>query len=146
MPEPSLFQTNQDELLISVYARQGRTLDDLPYTPEFEAIHRAMVGDGGSDEPMGTLSRADLFHWLHNLRKAGRLPRMGRAASSPPRIAAEHEKLLVEMVTKCLGRISLRDRLPFTPQFDEILTAFNAQAGLNLTQHALWRIVAKLAK
>lgn len=138
MSEPTLFQTSDDELIISVYQKQGRTLDDLPHTAEFEAIYRAL-GDT-------TVSRPGLFHHLHNLRKAGRLPRLGRASTQPPRIAAEHEALLVELVEAEIGKLSLRDQLPHTPRFDQIVCAFNAQAGLRLSHHDVWRIIAKLAK
>lgn len=136
-----LFPTSDDELLISVYQKQSRTLDDLPYTREFEAIHEAVIGDGAT-----STSRADLFHRLHNLRKAGRLPRLGKAATKPPRIAPEHEQLLASLVTEKIGRLSLRDQLLYTEIFDAIVIAFNAQAALNLSAHDAWRIVAKLAK
>ncbi len=137
-----LFPTSDDELLISVYQKQGRTLDDLPYTDEFDAIHAAVIGD----ENATSTSRADLFHRLHNLRKAGKLPRLGKAATKPPRIAPEHEALLTSLVEEKIGRLSLRDQLLYAPAFDEIVIAFNARAGLNLSPHDVWRIIAKLAK
>lgn len=146
MAQPALFETSDDELLISVYARQGRTLDDLPYTPQFEAIYAAVVGDGGPDEPKAAMTRAELFHRLHNLRKAGRLPRLGRAAQGPPRIAPEHESLLVQLVEEAVGKLSLRDQLPYTPAFDDLVARFNTGAGANLSPHDVWRIIAKLAK
>lgn len=136
----TLFGTSDDELLISVYQKQGRTLDDLPYTPEFEAIYDA----AGGGEP-GT-TRASLFHRLHNIRKAGRLPKLGRAATKPPRLDPEHEAMLVRLVEAEVGQISLRDRLPYTDAFDQIVITFNANAGLALTPHTVWRVVAKLAK
>ena len=138
MAEPKLFEDSGDELLISVYQKQNRTLDDLPHTAEFEAIYAAM-----GDE---NLTRTAMFHRLHNLRKAGKLPRLGRASESPPKIAPEHEKLLVELVEAVIGKLSLRDQLPYTPSFDRIVCTFNAQAGLILTPHTVWRLIAKLAK
>ncbi len=136
----TLFPTTDDDLLKSVYARQGRTLDDLPYTPQFEAIAQAL---GAADS---NAQRAELFHRLHNLRKAANLPRLGRAAEPPPRIDAEHETLLTQLVEQEIGKLSLRDRLPYTDAFDTIVATFNARAGLNLSPHDVWRIVAKLAK
>ena len=138
MREETLFPASSDELLASVYQKQGRTLDDLPYTPEFEAMFAALADDG--------LTRAGLFHRLHNLRKAGRLPRLGRAASPPPRISAEQEATLARLVEDAIGKLSLRDQLPYTPRFDQVVCSFNAVAGLNLSPHAVWRLVAKLAK
>jgi hypothetical protein len=137
----TLFETSDDDLLISVFARQGRTLDDLPYTEAFEAIYEAMT----AGEP-GGVDRATLFHRLHNIRKAGRLPRMGRAASKPPKLAPEHEAILVELVEAAVGQLSKRDQLLYTPAFDRIVTTFNARAGLSLSPHDVWRVVAKLAK
>lgn len=140
----SLFPTNDNDLLVSVYQKQGRTLDDLPYTPEFEAIYAAMYGEDGRDAPH--ISRADLFHRLHNLRKAGKLPRLGRAQSKPPRIEPEHEALLIEIVESHIGAISKRDQLLYHATFDYIANTFNARTGLSLNRHDLWRVLAKLAK
>jgi hypothetical protein len=146
MPEPMLFQTSDDELLISVYQRQGRTLDDLPYTEHFEAIFSAVVGDRTDQEPYAALTRSALFRRLHNLRKAGRLPRLGRAIASPPRLDPQCEQKLIELVEAEIGKLSLRDQLPYSNQFERIVTTFNAQASLNLSLHDAWRIIAKAAK
>jgi hypothetical protein len=138
MEQATLFPNSSDELLVSVYLKQGRTLDDLPYTPEFEAIYSA-----AGDE---MVTRAALFRRLHNLRKAGQLPRLGKAADKPPRIDPEQEEILVELVEAVIGKLSLRDQLPYTPPFDRIVCTFNAQAGLVLPPHTVWRLIAKLAK
>lgn len=134
--DTSLFP-NPDELLISVYQKVGRTLDDLPYTQEFEKIFAACGDD---------TTRAALFRRLHNLRKAGKLPRLGRAAAAPPRIEPAHEALLTSLVNAEIGPLSMRDNLLYADAFDRIVQAFNAQAGLSLSNHDAWRIIAKLAK
>jgi len=152
MSQDSLFDNpgqpiaGDDELLIAVYARQGRTLDDLPYTDEFEAIYVAYCGEGDAEEPHGDMTKAALFHRLHNLRKAGKLPRLGRAAAAPPRVEPDQEQLLVQLVEQEIERLSLRDQLLYTDAFDRIVDRFNTQAGLNVSPHDLWRIIAKLAK
>jgi hypothetical protein len=146
MAEFTLFGTSDDELLIAAYQRQGRTLDDLPYTEQFEAVYAAAVGAGDADEPLAGTSRADLFHRLHNLRKAGHLPRLGRSDERPPRIGAEAETVLIRLVEAEVGRISLRDRLPYTDAFERIAERFAAETGLSVSHHDLWRIIAKLAK
>ncbi|MEM9416267.1 MAG: hypothetical protein AAGA29_12440 [Planctomycetota bacterium] len=147
MTSPTLFPTSDDDLLTSVYQKQGRTLDDLPYTEQFEALYQAMYGDADAqgDSP-GQPTRAQVFHRLHNLRKAGKLPRLGRAVGQRPRINAEQEALLVSLVEDEVGAISKRDQLIYTPGFETVCTRFNAQAGLELDRHAIWRLVAKLAK
>lgn len=141
MPDELLFPTSDDDLLVSVYQKQGRTLDDLPYTEAFEAIYAAMYGDE-ADAP----ARAKVFHRLHNLRKASKLPRMGRAHGERPRITVEQEAVLISHVEAAVGALSKRDQLLYTPAFEELCTAFNAEAGLELSRHDVWRLVAKLAK
>jgi len=152
-PPPSLFGeplvTGKDrhaqaaaeaERYASAYAAVGRTLDDLPYTEEFETLYRNL----GAEE--AGLTRRDVFHRLHNLRKAGKLPRAGRAATAPPRITPEEEAALRAMVESAVGTLGQRDQLPYTPKFDELVEAFNAMVGRQTDQHTVWRLVAKLAK
>ncbi|MEM9882439.1 MAG: hypothetical protein AAF800_05960 [Planctomycetota bacterium] len=135
---------NDDDTLIAVYAKQRRTLDDLPYTDEFEAIYTAMYGpDGVHDEHQ---TRDAVFHRLHNLRKAGKLPRLGRAKSPPPRVTPAQEARLTELIEGEVGQLGKRDQLLYRPAFDTIVDAFNTETGLSLSPHDLWRIVAKLAK
>ncbi|MFK7790233.1 MAG: hypothetical protein AB8C95_12170 [Phycisphaeraceae bacterium] len=141
MPDELLFPTSDDDLLISVYQKQGRTLDDLPYTDAFETLYSSMYGDDG-DAP----SRAKVFHRLHNLRKAGKLPRMGKAHGQRPRITSEQETMLAGQVVAEVGALSKRDQLLYTPVFEALCTAFNAEAGLELSRHDIWRLIAKLAK
>ncbi len=129
--------SHEDRLLIEAYEQAGRTLDDLPYTPEFEAIF-ARVGNGRS--------RREVFHRLHNLRKAARLPRLGRAASGVPRIDPEEEKLIADMVIQRVGSLGQRDQLPYDSRIDDLAQQFNDRTGRTLTQHDIWRIIAKLAK
>jgi argininosuccinate lyase len=126
-----------EQRLIEAYQEQGRTLDDLPYTDEFETIHQ----QAGADQ-----TRQQVFHKLQNLRKAGRLPRVGRAVEKPPITTAEQEQILTEIVQRYISRLSLRDQLPYTPGFDELVAAFNARTGLQFSPHQVWRVVAKLAK
>lgn len=144
MADDTLFETSGDELLVSVYAKQGRTLDDLPYTPQFEAVYQAMAG--GGDDAGGAITRRALFHRLHNLRKAGKLPRLGKARGSRPRLNPEQEALLAELVREHVGELSKRDQLLYTDAFDTIVNTFNTRAGLNLSAHDAWRIIVKLAK
>ena len=133
--QPARDQT--DELLVAAYQVAGRTLDDLPYTPEWASLF-AGLGLG--------LREREVFHRLHNLRKAGKLPRLGRAASSPPAIDRDEETQLAERVTRLVGTLGQRDRLPFTPEFDRLVLEFNTATGRDLQPHDVWRLVAKLAK
>jgi cephalosporin-C deacetylase-like acetyl esterase len=130
-------RNQMDEIIVAAYQRAGRTLDDLPYTPEWASLFAEL-------EP--GMREREVFHRLHNLRKAGRLPKLGRAVSSPPAIDREHEADLAERVTRLVGTLGQRDRLPFTPEFDRLVIEFNTATGRELTPHDLWRLVAKLAK
>jgi hypothetical protein len=128
--------------LIAAYKEQGRTLDDLPYTDEFEAIAQAIDLPGMNQ---AGANRAALFHKLHNIRKSGRLPKLGRAKEAPPRVTDEQAALLGRLVIEAVGRLSLRDQLPYTGRFDELVQRFNAEAGLQFSPHQVWRVIAKLA-
>jgi hypothetical protein len=144
-PDVSLFGTKlpgaaADQNLIEVYEQVGRTLDDLPYTPEFDRIYRALDA-----ESLG-LTRHDVLHRLHNLRKAGRLPKAGRGSTPPPRIETKEEGKLRDLVIDAAGSLGQRDQLPYTPKFDELVEQFNAGTGRSLDPHDIWRLVAKLAK
>lgn len=140
-PAPALFEGSLTldayvTALISAYERVGRTLDALPYTEDFE---RLCVLTGVDD-------RREVLHSLQRLRKAGRLPRLGRAPDHPPRIDAEHESLLEALVVEHAGSLGQRDRLPYTEGFDRLLETFNTRTGSSLSAHDLWRLIARLAK
>jgi hypothetical protein len=129
-----------DRALIEAYVRAGRTLDDLPYTPQFDAI----VAEIRRVDPDAT--PRTVLHRLQTLRKSSRLPRLGRSDSPPIRIDDEESVLLSELVVESVGTMGQRDQLPYTPTFDRLVERFNARTGLALTPHDVWRLVARLAK
>jgi cephalosporin-C deacetylase-like acetyl esterase len=138
-PPPALFEASPDAdtaCLIRAYETVGRTLDALPYTDDFERLCQL----AGADDRGGALRT------LQRLRKAGRLPRLGRAPEHPPKIDAEHEAVLEALVVEHAGSLGQRDRLPHSPEFDRVLEAFNARTGSSLGPHDLWRLIARLAK
>jgi hypothetical protein len=130
----------EDEQIIAAYRQVNRTLDDLPYTDEFERLYRAIDGEARG------LEKHAVLHRLHNLRKAGRLPKAGRAAGSPPRIGGRDEASLRSLVEQAVGTLGQRDQLPYTEKFESLVEGFNAQTGKHLDPHDVWRLVAKLAK
>jgi hypothetical protein len=125
--------------LTAAYVQAGRTLDDLPYTDDFEQLYTTVAKALNTD-------RRGVFHKLHNLRKAGKLPKLGKSATKATRLEPAEEAALAEMVVGAVGTLGQRDQLPFTPAFDEIYERFNDRTGRTLTQHDLWRVIAKLAK
>jgi len=67
--------TLEDQRLVNAYVEAGRTLDDLPYTVEFDSL----VNTLGSPSDLNT--KHAVFSRLLHLRKAGRLPRLGRTVA-----------------------------------------------------------------
>ncbi|MFO0832625.1 MAG: hypothetical protein U0637_12390 [Phycisphaerales bacterium] len=147
---PTLFgdstATEFDAQLTAAYVQAGRTLDDLPYTPEFDAIFSAVGGD------LAGRSRGEVLHRLQNLRKANRLPRLGRAQTPSVKVTPEEESTLSALVQGALESrtgspaLGQRDQLLYDDRFTAIVTTFNARTGRSLSPHDVWRLVAKLAK
>lgn len=128
------------DALAGLYGQIGRTLDDLPYTPDFDRLlSLAREGQPG-------IGARELFHRLHNLRKAGKMPKVGRAPGHAVKLEAAEEAWLAGQVVAAVGSLGQRDQLPFTPAFDALVERFNAHSGRSLEPHAVWRLVAKLAK
>ncbi len=127
------------DLLMKLYVGVGRTADDLPYTPHFENLYSSYISGAGETKP----SRAEVWRHLLNLRKAGKLPKLGEARSTPPEVSAEDRKRLREMLGRDIGK---RDRLPYTGRFDEIVDGFNKRLPRAISPHLVWRLVATLAK
>jgi len=129
-----------DEKLVECYTKIGRTLDDLFYTEDFERLMHMLKQDGDNRD------RREIAHRLLNLRKAGRLPRLGRSLTPPVAVRPEHEETLYSMVEGELRGVGMRDRLVYTPTFDAIVRNFNKATGLQLSPHLVWRLIAKLSK
>ena len=124
--------------LIDVYRQVGLTADDLPYTPQFERVHSTYAAVQGEQ-----LTRGETWRHLLNLRKAGKLPKLGVARSDPPELGAEAIEELKRLIGPHKGR---RDRLPYTEQFDRLVDEFNRSLPRPLSPHLVWRVVARLAK
>ncbi|HEY8750568.1 MAG TPA: VOC family protein [Tepidisphaeraceae bacterium] len=135
--EPRL-SPKRDELS-KIYQSIGRTADDLPYTPHFESLFNAYAATYGEPKP----TRAEVWRHLLNLRKGGKLPKLGDARSIPPAISDEDREQLRQMLGEDIGR---RDRLPYTARFDELVDTFNRSQGRPISPHLVWRLVATLAK
>ncbi len=127
------------ELLARLYESLGRTADDLPYTPHFESLYLPYAQAHPDPKP----SRSETWRHLLNLRKAGKLPKLGEAKSRPPSVTPEELSLLRSLLGPELGK---RDRLPYTPRFDEIVDTFNNALPRKLSPHLVWRLVATMAK
>jgi catechol 2,3-dioxygenase-like lactoylglutathione lyase family enzyme len=127
------------DVLAAAYEQINRTADDLPYTPQFEQLYRSYIATFPEPKP----SRAEAWRHLLNLRKAGRLPKLGDSRSKPPQVSPEAQAALRGALGADVGK---RDRLPYTKRFDEIVDAFNKSQPRPLSPHMVWRLVARLAK
>ncbi len=138
---PSL--TNDEQMLIDTYVKIGRTLDDLPYTGDFEKLLARLRAQG-----MPNPDRRSVILTLQRLRKArkGGLPSVGRIASPPPKITSDDEAQLIQLVINEVGSLGSRDQLLYSSAFDSLVETFNSSTGKTLSPHDAWRIVAKLAK
>lgn len=127
------------EELIRIYQEIGRTADDLPYTPDFRKLHVAYGAKFAGNKP----SEAEVWRQLLNLRKAGKLPKLGEARSRPPEIEEHEREKLKGLVGEEMGK---RDRLPYTEKFAKLVDEFNKGKKPTLSPHLVWRLVATLAK
>ncbi len=127
------------DALIKAYEQLGRTADDLPYTPHFESLYSAYAAGHGESKP----TRAEVWRHLLNLRKGGKLPKLGEARSRPPEVSPEDRAKFRDMLGDDIGK---RDRLPYTKRFTELVDSFNKTQQRPLSPHLVWRLVATLAK
>ena len=135
--EPSL--PAKRSALIAAYEQIGRTSDDLPYTPHFETLWTNYCAHFADQKP----SRQETWRHLLNLRKAGKLPRHGEARSPAPEISDEEKTQLKDLLGDAIGK---RDRLPYSPPFEELVIKFNQHRPRPFSPHLVWRLVATLAK
>ncbi len=126
-------------LLAAVYEKIGRTADDLPYTPQFEELFNLYASQLPEPKP----THREVWRHLLNLRKAGKLPKLGEARSPSPEVSPEGVRIVKELLGSDIGK---RDRLPYSERFDKLVDDFNQTQERPLSPHLVWRLVAKLAK
>ena len=130
----------EDRRLIELYEEAGRTLDDLPYTDDFDQLIALVRSEGDRrDKP-------ELWHRLTNLRKAGRLPRLGRSSTPAVEMSANEEEILTDLIAQQVSTMGQRDRLPYTPEFENLVREFNRAMRRSLDEHDVWRLIARIAK
>ena len=139
-PESDPDRTTKFDDLIIAYKQCGRTLDDLPYTDEFESLFAS------AQRTHPEMDKYQTFRRLHNLRKAGKLPKVGKAATLPVKLQPSEESWLRGRVVEIVGSLGQRDQLPYDAKFDGLVELFNSHTGRTLSPHDVWRLVAKLAK
>jgi hypothetical protein len=133
----------QPDVLIKLYEQIGRITDDLPYTPEFVTIYKDYSAALKARGSPGEVTKEEVWRHLLNLRKAGKLPKLGDSKSTPPEISEVEKRRLADLVGDMIGR---RDRLPYTDRFDKIVDEFNKAQPRPISPHFVWRLVATLGK
>lgn len=130
----------EDLRLVDAYVNSGRTTDDLPYTPEFDEMVQLLrhAGDARSER--------DLIVRLFRLRKAARLPQLGRRSLPIGFASASDMELAEQLLKKTVGYVGSRDQLPYTPEFEKLLDEYNRDATRPLDKHQFWRLLARIAK
>lgn len=68
--------TEEESFLIHEYEHLGKSLDNLPYSEEFEQLAKEYHSKFGRD--ISNETRRELLHKLLQLRKSGRLPRLNK--------------------------------------------------------------------
>ncbi|MFN5945841.1 MAG: hypothetical protein ACK5ZG_15735 [Phycisphaerae bacterium] len=130
-------QSEDDAQLVTAYVAVGMPVDALPYTPEFDHLMQMV---GRSDK------RA-VFQRLLLLRKSGQLP---HAVRKPTPIESPFNEIEIESlhaaVADVLGSTGLRDRLPYSPEFDRILTQAQSLIGVEATPLQVWRAISTRAR
>jgi hypothetical protein len=73
MPRQIRISIEHKNVLSDLYRRTNRTVDDLPYTEEFELLYTEFIARSGL-----TMTRHDVWRVLSSQRKAKRLIRKER--------------------------------------------------------------------
>jgi catechol 2,3-dioxygenase-like lactoylglutathione lyase family enzyme len=129
--------------LAAVYEKLGRTADDLPYTPDFEALYEQYTAELHEEKP----DRAEVWRHVLTLRKRGGLPRVGSARSRAPEPDEAERQRLADLLRELLGPdLGKRDRLPYTDKFDKLVDDFNHGHRPKRSPHYVWRLIASMAK
>ncbi len=140
-PFQEIEPSKEDQLLVSLYENAGRTVDDLPYTVAFEDLFAKY----DKEHPGSTMQV--VFRRLLNLRKAGRLPRLGISGATTVPITQHEAKDLADLVVSHAGTLGRRDQLVYTTDFESLAKEFNKLRGTTpLDHHSVWRLVARIAK
>ncbi|MEM9066640.1 MAG: hypothetical protein AAGB51_14270 [Planctomycetota bacterium] len=131
-----------DRVLIDAYQAKNVPLDQLPYSDDLGEFVRVAQAVNPALDNRETLKR------LLRLRKAGRLPRLGqqRAWTSGLSIDDEVRLRLLYMIEARMGSIGLRDRLPYTEDFEELFDQFSKETSFDGDKRDFWRLISTLGK
>jgi predicted AAA+ superfamily ATPase len=111
--------------------------DAIPYSEEFPRLKQKFEAKIGR-----SIGNAEFWQALDNVGKKGiDGPRKKRVLS--PKLAVEHQLELLRLLPEGIGT---RDRLPYTPKFDELHRRFGKLTDTKLNKHEFWLAVSSVAK
>lgn len=132
--------SEDDQRLVDQYVNTGLSVDELPYTDDFDHLVESLRGAGDQR------SNQEIYRRLLNLRKAARLPRVGRSSLANVVASDQELEVLEDLLPQFSATVGQRDRLAFDPQFDHLVEAFNRKTDRDFTKHEVWRLVLRVAK
>lgn len=129
--------TTDKDLVGGLLRATESTRDALPYTDEFDELHRQYRLSTHQE-----LSPHEFWRKLSAAAKqgGGRGKKRGQPA---PTLTHQQLDKLRPLVT---GKLGSRDSLPYTDDFERIHAEFNRVTKLSLSRHELWRTIGNLGK
>jgi hypothetical protein len=132
--------SSEDKRLIEAYEHVALPADALPYSSAFTEMVRSLRHHGE------TRTERELMRRLLNLRKAGRLPRVGGRTTLPGRISHDDIELIERLVRESIGSLGSRDQLPYSEAFEALRERYNSEASRQLNPNEFWRLIARVSK
>lgn len=132
--------TEDEQAVAEAYRVVGRSLDDLPYTKDFDRLVRL------ARKSSPQLDEAETFRRLSNLRTRGRLPLFESDGAKPLPMSEWEREMLQDLLFQTLESSGQRDRLPYSQHFEGLQKAFNEMTGRDLSAHDVWRLIARISK
>lgn len=123
----------------AIKALQDSTLaaDSLPYTPEFDAIHKRFQA-----EHLEPWELPQFWKLLLAVRKRG-LGRQERERVDGPDLTLKQRARLRELMPISRGEV---DRLPYTSGFDDLYAEFKKFLSADISKRDVWLACLRLAK
>ncbi len=123
----------------AIKALQSSTLtaDSLPYTPDFDSLHKRFQA-----ERIEPWDRPRFWTLLLAVRKRG-LGRQERERVDGPDLTLKQRARLRELMPVSRGEV---DRLPYTTAFDDLYAEFKKFLSRNIGERDVWLACLRLAK
>jgi len=114
--------------------------DALPYTEQFDKLKAAY-----EKKFRATIKDVDFWRMMSSIGKGGGLAKKGGKKKAPrtPTLTDDEQLEILRLLPDGIGT---RDRLPYTPKFEEMHKRFAKLTGKKLDKHEFWRGVSRVAK